>query len=128
MVGRGVAGARLTEPWHTRQRVESGLGPVLSEGAGGGGLDGADDVGGFLNDLVGDLAAVDFDIAGEVEGHTDAFAFDGCDAHDPDGVSRIADDDFLAFTSCDDQHCVPPMHWLERDHRSSHWNEPPAAL
>ncbi len=45
-----------------------------------------------------------FDISGEVESDSYAFAFDGCDAYDADGVLRIADDDLFAFSSCDHQH------------------------
>lgn len=75
-----------------------------------GGFDGADDGGGefgfvgFDDDLLGDFAAVDFDVSWEVEGDADAFALDGRDADHADGVLGVADDDFFAFTSCDDQH------------------------
>ena len=71
------------------------------------GLDFADDGGGVVDlddDLVGDLSAMDFYISWEVESDAYAFAFYGCDAHDTDGVLWVADDDFFAFSSCDNQH------------------------
>jgi hypothetical protein len=59
--------------------------------------------------LVCDLSAVDLDVSREVEGDADALALDGGDPDDPDGVSRVTDDDFLTFTPCDHQHARAPI-------------------
>ena len=76
----------------------------LSWSVGGGGFDLADDRRGFIefdDDLVGDLSAMNLDFPWEVECDAHSFAFDRRDANNADGVLRVADDDFFAFSSCD---------------------------
>jgi len=68
----------------------------------------ADDRGFLRDDLVRDLAAMDLDLAREVERDAYAVALDARDADYADGVVRIADDDLFTLASCDDQHSAPP--------------------
>jgi len=55
-------------------------------------------------DLLGDFAAVDIDLAREIESQSDAITLDAGDAHDTHGVRGITDDDFFPFPPRDDKH------------------------
>jgi hypothetical protein len=85
---------------------------ATSSAAFGGRADRSDDVApvavGLLatvgEDLIRNLAAVDFNRAWEVEGDPDAVALDRHDANDTDRRRGVSDDDFFTFASCDDKH------------------------
>jgi len=49
--------------------------------------------------LIGEFAAIDIDVAGEVEGEPDLVAMDIDDSDDTQGLPGVSDDNFLADSS-----------------------------
>jgi len=92
---------------HCAQRGLQTLVRVRSAGTLGG-LDPADDIVGSGVDLVCDFPAMDIHIAWEIESDPDPLASNRGDADNADRVARVADDDFLAFSSGNYKHRLLP--------------------
>ena len=54
------------------------------------------------------LAAVDIDLAGELEGNADAIAFHADDTHDAERIPRITYNNLFALSAGNDKHCRGP--------------------